>query len=124
MPDMTLLSINSITIPDAAARGITVTLQPEETGALERDVNANLHDLTIESFRKYRVTIACSDMEAPMLSGIFRGAGPYTVTLIPNLGVSNNSDETLTLSMLVDTWQTGVHEWDAVTDWSVNLIEV
>lgn len=124
MVAMTLVAIDGITIPDAAARGITVTLQPEENGALERDVNGGLHDVTITGFQKYRASIACSDQEAPLLDGIFRGSGPYTVTLIPNLGVAGNSDGTLTLTMMVDSWQSAAHEWDAATDWQVDLIEV
>ena len=43
--------------------------------------------------------------------------------LIPNLGVSDATDGTLTLSMLVDTWRTEADEWGAMTDWSIDLIE-
>lgn len=124
MPTHTLLSIDSITFPDAAVRGITVTLRPDNNGSLERDVNGNLVDLTIEEFQKYRASISCSDMEAPDFDGIYKGSGPHTVTLIQNLGVSNTTDGTLVLSMMVDDFEVSHHEWDATVDWSLELVEV
>jgi hypothetical protein len=125
MSDITLLSISGISIPDDAARGITVTLQPEDNGSLERDVEGTLQDLTVSGFQKYKISISCSDTEAPLLSGIFRGSGPFDLTLVQNTGLPDQTDGTpFTLSVMVDTWQTSPHEWDAVTDWQIDLVEV
>lgn len=123
MSQYTLLSISGIDIPDAAARGISVTLQPEENGQLVRDVNGGAVDLTIEGFQKYRASIACTDQDAPLFDGIFRGSGPFSVSLVKNLGVTNTTDDVLILSMYVDTWQTSSHEWSADVDWQIDLIE-
>jgi hypothetical protein len=124
MPEFTLLSIDGITIPDYAARRMVVTVTPEDNGSMERDVNGILVDLTLTSFHKLHVSIAGSDKEAPTLNGIFRGSGPYVVTLIPNTGVSDSTDGTLTLTMRVDTWNSAAQDWEATTDWRIDLIEV
>lgn len=125
MPVYTLLSIDGITFPDDAVKGISVTLKPDSvTGSLERDVNGTLVDLTISGFQKYRASISCTDMAAPDLTGIFKGSGPHTVVLIQNLGAPNNSDGTLTLSMMVDDFEVATQEWEATVDWSLELVEV
>lgn len=124
MSDYTLLSIDGITFPDAAVRGISVTLRLDANGSLERDVNGTLVDLTLTGFQKYSASVSCTDQEAPALTGIYKGSGPHTVTLIPNLGVSNMTDGTLVLSMMVDELEVSDHEWDATVDWSLELVEV
>ena len=123
MPVYTLLSIDGITFPDAAVRGITATLRLDTNGSLERDVNGNMVDLTLTAFRKYRASVSCSDFEAPDLDGIYKGSGPHTVRLIPKLGVSDSTDGTLTLSMMVEEFEVSTHEWDTTVDWSIELVE-
>jgi hypothetical protein len=81
----TLLSIVGIDLSDYASRDLTITLNPIVTGALERDVNGNLVDMTLESHRKYTAVVSCTDHEAPELTGVWRGL-EVTVTLIPEQG--------------------------------------
>lgn len=124
MPDFTVVSISGIEIPTYASRGIGVTVRPDQNGELVRDVEGTLHDLTLTQFQKRRVTLSFSDQEAPILRGIFRGAGPYDVTLMSSLGLAN-TDGTTTISMMVDDWEAAVaDEWEVETQSSIDLIEV
>lgn len=119
----TLLTIDGIEFSDDASLGISCSVKPEANGALDRDVNGNLVDLTIESFRKLQVSVSCSWIDAPELSGIWKGSGPHTVTLVPHVGVVNNTDNTMTLSMYVDDWSVIRDEWGAETGWQLDLRE-
>jgi hypothetical protein len=119
----TLLSIVGIDLSDYASRDLTITLNPIVTGALERDVNGNLVDMTLESHRKYTAVVSCTDHEAPELTGVWRGL-EVTVTLIPEQGVVEGSaEEPITLNMMVDSWQTGRREWRAETAWTLTLVQ-
>lgn len=118
----TLLSIDDINFSDYATRGLTVTLSPIDSGALERDVNGNLVDLTLPEFRKLQASIECTDHEAPTFDDVWRGK-EVIVTFIPEVGVVNNTDGTLTLQMMVDSWQTNRDEYGADTGWTLSLIE-
>lgn len=120
----TLLSIDSLTFSDYATRGITCSLRPEPNGNLERDWNGNLIDLTIENFRKYQVSIACTDQEGPPFADVWKGSGPYTVRLVPQLiGDVPSTDNILTLSMMVDDWNISRDEYGAETGWQLDLRE-
>jgi hypothetical protein len=46
------------------------------------------------------------------------------LTCIPGVGPANNTDGTLTLSMMVDAWTTSRAEWDALTSWSIDFLEI
>ncbi len=118
----TLLAIVGIDLGDYATRDLTCAIEPITLGELARDVNGNLVDMTLESFRKYAVTISCSDMEAPELVNVWRGK-EVTVTLVPETGLDEDSDGPLTLSCMVDSWQTSRREWRAETGWSLTLIQ-
>lgn len=119
----TLLSIVGIDLSDYASRDLTLSLNPIVTGALERDVNGNLVDMTLESHRKYAAVVTCTDHEAPELTGVWRGL-EVTVTLIPGLGVVEGSgDDPITLEMMVDSWKTDRREWRAETAWSLTLVQ-
>lgn len=124
MTTYTLLSIDDIDFSDYSVRGLTVKLNPIGSGELARDVNGGLHDLTLPQFRKYRAVISCSDHEAPPFTDVWRGQ-TVTVTFIPEVGVTNDTSETtLTISMMVDEWDTSRDEYDAQTSWSLSLVEV
>lgn len=118
----TLLSIDGIDFSDWAVRGITMTLSLVASGALRRDVNGNLVDMTLPQFRKYGISIACSDHDAPQLTGIWRGS-EITVTCIPGLGVESNTDGTLTLEMMVDSFEVQRDELEAQSGWSLTALE-
>lgn len=125
MSDYTLLSIDGLGFSDYAVRGITVQLRPEpNSGTLERDWNGNLIDLTLVNFRKYTVSISCTDQEGPPFANIWKGSGPYTVRLIPALlDDTGSTDNILTLSMYVDDWNVSRDEWGAETGWQIDLRE-
>jgi hypothetical protein len=119
----TLLSIDGIDFSDYASRGITMSLQPVDAGALEVDVNGNLVDMTLPQFRKYEATVECTDHEAPDFTDIWRGT-VVEVVCIPQLGPSDSTDGTLTMSMMVDTWNTGRDEWQSEVAWSLHLRQI
>lgn len=123
MNNTTLLSIDGISFSDYATRGITCTVRPEPNGNLERDWNGNLVDLTIENFRKYQVSISCTDQEAPPFSDVWKGSGPYTVSLVPEVGIFNTTDPIMVLSMYVDDWNISRDEYGAETGWQLDLRE-
>ncbi len=124
MSDSTLLAITGITIPDYAIRGLTLDLQlVAADGGLRRSINGELLDLTADQFRKYTATLSCEDQDVPTLTDIWQGQ-IVTITCIPGVGPANNTDGTLTLSMMVDTWNTSRAEWDSLTNWSINFIEI
>lgn len=122
----TLLSIDGMDFTEYDARSITVQLRPEQNGGtLERDWNGNLVDLTIVNFRKYQVSISTSDdLFGPPFADVWRGSGPYTVRLIPDMiANTGETDNILTLSTYVDDWSISRNEWGAETGWQVDLRE-
>jgi hypothetical protein len=121
MPTNTDLVIDGIVISDYAARGISFVLSPVATGSLRRDVNGTMHDMTLPQFRKYAVEISCTDHESPVLPGIWRGK-EVDVTLPTGLS-GEESDGQLSLTMMVDSWQTNFEEWEASLAWRLILVE-
>ena len=126
MSDSTLLELTGIELGDYSCRGLTLDLQlVTASNGLRRTVNGALRDFTAPQFRKYQATISCEDQDAPELVGIWQGL-PVTVTCIPGVvgATDDNPTATLILDMLVDSWQSSRAEWDALSNWSINLIEV
>jgi len=126
MSDSTLLSLTGITLGDYSCRGLTLELEPiQSNGGLRRTINGGLLDLTAPQFRKFQATISCEDQDAPELTDIWQGM-PVTVVCIPGIigGTDSTGSGTITLNMLVDSWKTSRAEWDALTNWSINLLEV
>lgn len=120
----TLLSIVGIDLGDYSARQLTMTLNPIASGAgLRRSVNGTLLDLTALQFRKYQASVTATDVDAPALTNIWQGQ-TVTVTCIPNMGVIDSTDGTVTLSMMVDSWNVSTDEWGCQTSWTINLLEV
>ena len=114
----TLLGLVGIDLGQYSARGLTLQLQPiASNNGLRRTINGELLDLTAPQFRKYSAIISCEDVDAPVLTDIWQGK-PVTVTLIPETGIG-----VVTLSMLVDSWQTSAQEWEHLTNWTINLLE-
>ncbi len=125
MTDSTLLAITGITIPDYAIRGLTLDLQlVTASDGLRRSVNGELLDLTAPQFRKYSATLSCEDQDVPTLTDIWQGQ-IVTVTCIPGVGpVNDASGGTLTLNMMVSNWTTSRAEWDSLTNWTIELLEI
>jgi len=119
MPAYTLLAIDDIDFSQYAVRGITMTLEPiEQAAALARDCRGMLADISLAQFRQYKVSISCTDHEAPQLTGIWPGQD-ITITCIPGLGVPDAMDEQLTFLAKVTTWNTSREEWPAETAWQL-----
>jgi hypothetical protein len=119
LSDSTLLSITGITIPDYAIRGLTLDLELiSASDGLQRSINGALIDLTAPQFRKYKATLTCEDQDVPTLTNIWQGQ-IVSLTFIEGSGIG-----TVTLSMMVDSWTTSRAEWDALTSWSINFLEI
>lgn len=118
-PPYTLLEIDGIDFSDYAIRGITMTLEPiEQARALARDCRGGLVDISVAQFRQYKVTITCTDHEAPSLTDVWPGQD-IEITCIPGLGSGNTSSEALTISAKVTAWNTSRDEWAAEVAWQL-----
>ena len=120
-PPYTLLAIDNIDFSDYAVRGITMTLEPIEQAAnVARDCRGFLADISVAQFRQYKVSITCTDHEAPVLTDIWPGQD-VTIQCIPGLGVSNTgtSVDVLTILAKVTAWNTSRDEWAAEVAWSL-----
>lgn len=119
MPAHTLLSIDSIDFSQYAVRGITMTLEPiEQAAALARDCRGDLADISVAQFRQHKVTITCTDHEAPELTDVWPGQD-ITITCIPGLGAANGTDDVLTILAKVTRWNTSRDEWAASVAWTL-----
>jgi hypothetical protein len=118
-PPYTLLAIDNIDFSDYAVRGITMTLTPIEQAAnVARDCRGFLADISVAQFRQYKVSITCTEHEAPVLTDIWPGQD-ITITCIPGLGVSNSTDDVLTILAKVTAWNTSRDEWAAEVAWQL-----
>ena len=119
MPAYTLLAIDGIDFSQYAVRGITMTLEPiDQAAALARDCRGALADISVAQFRQYKVSITCTDHEAPELTDIWPGMD-VTITCIPGLGAANSSGDVLTILAKVTTWNTSRDEWAAEVAWQL-----
>jgi hypothetical protein len=118
-PPYTLLAIDNIDFSDYAVRGITMTLTPiEQAAAMARDCRGDLVDISLAQFKQHKVSITCTDHEAPVLTDIWPGQD-VTITCIPGLGVSNSTGDTLIIVAKVTVWNTSREEWAAEIAWSL-----
>jgi hypothetical protein len=119
MPAYTLLAIDNIDFSQYAVRGITMTLAPiDQSKNLARDCRGQLADISVAQFRQYKVSITCTDHEAPELTDAWPGAD-ITITCIPGLGASNGSGDVLTILAKVTNWNTSRDEWAAEVAWTL-----
>ena len=119
MPTHTLLSIDDIDFSPYAVRGITMTLEPiEQAAALARDCRGMLADISLAQFRQYKVSISCTDHEAPELTDVWPGQD-ITITCIPGLGAANGSGDVLTILAKVTAWNTSRDQWAAEVAWEL-----
>jgi hypothetical protein len=118
-PPYTLLSIDGVDFSQYAVRGITMTLEPiEQATNVARDCRGDLADISLAQFRQYKVSITCTDHEAPELTGVWPGQD-ITITCIPGLGSGNQSDDSLVILAKVTTWNTSRDEWAAEVAWQL-----
>lgn len=69
----TNLVLSGVGVAPFSARDLTESINPIDSGALRRTINAELRDLTLAAFRKYRVSISAQDVQPPAFDGIARG---------------------------------------------------
>jgi len=119
VPLSTLLAIDGIDFSDYAVRGITMTLTPiEQATNVARDCRGQLADISLAQFRMYKVSISCTDHEAPELTDIWPGQD-ITITCIPGLGAANASGDVLIIACKVTAWNTSREEWAAEVAWQL-----
>lgn len=118
-PPYTLLAIDDIDFSQYAVRGITMTLAPiDQAKNVARDCRGALADISAEQFRQYKVSITCTDHEAPELTDVWPGQD-ITVTCIPGLGAANGTGDILTIPCKVTSWNTSRDEWAAEVAWTL-----
>jgi hypothetical protein len=118
MPAYTLLAIDGIDFSQYAVRGITMTLAPiDQAKNVARDCRGVLADISVEQFRQYKVTITCTDHEAPELTDVWPGMD-ITITCIPGLG-EDITGPPLTILAKVTSWNTSRDEWAAEVAWQL-----
>jgi hypothetical protein len=120
VPAYTLLAIDGVDFSDYAVRGITMTLAPiDQAKNVARDCRGALADISVAQFRQHKVSITCTDHEAPSFTDIWPGQD-ITITCIPGLGVSNTTGEdVLTILAKVTSWNTSRDEWAAEVAWTL-----
>jgi hypothetical protein len=119
LPPYTLLAIDNIDFSSYAVRGITMTLTPiEQAASLARDCRGQLADLSLAQFRQYKVSITCTDHEAPVLTDIWPGQD-VTITCIPGLGASNSAGDVLIILAKVTAFDTSRDEWGSEVTWKL-----
>jgi hypothetical protein len=118
-PPYTLLAIDNIDFSQYAVRGITMTLEPiDQAASLARDCRGALADISLAQFRQYKVSISCTDHEAPELTDVWPGKD-ITITCIPGLGAANATGDVLTILAKVKSWNTSRDEWAAEVAWQL-----
>jgi hypothetical protein len=112
----TLLAIDGIDFSQYAIRGITMTLAPiDQAKNVARDCRGALADISLAQFRQHKVTITCTDHEAPELTDVWPGQD-ITITCIPGLG---GPGDVLTILAKVVSWNTSRAEWEAHVAWQL-----
>jgi hypothetical protein len=118
-PPYTLLAIDDIDFSQYAVRGLTMTLTPiDQAASLARDCRGALVDISLEQFRQHKVSITCTDHEAPALTDIWPGQD-VTITCIPGLGAANTTGDALIILAKVTAWNTSRDEWAAEVAWQL-----
>lgn len=118
-PPYTLLAIDNIDFSDFAVRGITMKLDHiAQASNVVRDCLGNLVDISLEQFRQYKVSITCTDNEAPVLTNVWPGTD-VIITCIPGMGASNSTGDILVIGAKVTSWSTSRAEWDAEVAWQL-----
>jgi len=98
-------------------------MEPIDPGELAWDANGTLHDLTMTQFRKYKFTVSCTDMDAPVLDDVWKGK-LVTITILPKAGLAPDSEEEQqSFDCMLANWTVNVDEWQARTGWTLELLE-
>jgi len=117
VPPYTLISIAGIDFSDYAVRGITMTLEPiDQAKNVARDCLGELVDISVAQFRQHKITITCTDNDAPELAGVWPGQD-ITITCLPRM--NGISDTPLVILAKVTSWNTSRDEWGAEIAWQL-----
>lgn len=147
MPDLpagetTLLAL-SFGLPPFSARGLKQSLEPiNAAGQVRRTINGELIDFSDTAFQKYRSTITGGDQQPPAFDDLWVGR-IVTVECMAELGYiahtgspgrsavpgSTRTEGDYTfyrplLTMMVTGLRQTTDEYDAETDWQLDLEEV
>lgn len=122
-----------------AMRGLKVQIDPlPQAGQIVRNCNGGPLDLTDPLFRKYRVTIRCTDQRAPPFGGLWPGQlvtltspiemGQVSLSTDRSVTGSNSEDGVTYFRPVLDCFvvaftQTG-DEYGAQHDWTLIVEEV
>lgn len=69
-----ILDIYPFDTPPFSVRGVEDNLSPIEAASnMRRTINGVLVNLGLDQFRKYKITISCSDQQPPAIDGIWPG---------------------------------------------------
>jgi hypothetical protein len=102
-----------------AVRGITMTLAPiDQAKNVARDCRGELADISLAQFKQHKVSITCTDHEAPELTDVWPGQD-VTITCIPGLGAANGPGDVLTILAKITSWNTSRAEWQAQVAWQL-----
>jgi hypothetical protein len=116
-PPYTLIAIDAIDFTDFAVRGITMTLTPiDQSKNVARDCLGNLVDISVAQFRQHKITITCTDNDAPELANAWPGTD-ITITCLPRM--NSTSDTPLVIAAKVTSWNTSRDEWGAEIAWQI-----
>lgn len=130
-----------------SARGLRVTLDVIGSGTdgssatLRRDINGVLQDVSDERFRKYEMTVSCSDGETPCIDGAWTGVAvlvdcPFEFSYLtgssparPVVSGSSRTQGDFTyyrpqLSMRVAAIRDSSQEYAALHNWEIRLKEI
>lgn len=89
----TLLTLAGIGEAPYAMRGLDMQFEPiEQSGQLLRNINGGFVNLADPMFRKYRITINCTDQRAPPFGGLWAGQKVLLGSAIELGQVSLSSD--------------------------------
>lgn len=146
----TILTISGIDFPPWSARGLKQKLEVVgESKQLQRTVDGEMDDLSTSQFRKYRSTISCTDVDVPAIDGLFPGQEVVVDCIVelsymePGTPPEDEPGESAArpvvpgsvivangfvryrprLTMLVEDISIQRNEWQAETNWSVDLVE-
>lgn len=143
MTDNTVLVISAMGVTPYSARGLSEKLEHIQAAqSMRRTINGTLRDVSETQFRKYKLSITCSDQDAPALEGYWpgmevtvdcvselaypTGSGSPSRTVVP---LSSRDADGFTfyrprLTMLITSFNTTKDEWGAVVAWQLDLEEV
>lgn len=147
MTSPTLLSFAEFTIPPYSARGIAERFRPiGESAQLARTVNGDLINLLAgvsDDFKKFELTITCTDQDHPVLDTLWPG-DTLTVSCATEFKYVDNTAGTPArtpvdgssrdengyvyyrpiLTMMVASYDVSKDEFGADIGWTLELVEV